>query len=536
MAKETMKEVNQVSKQDSIDTQVPGNPILENYPRILQRFRQGSVPGATPHVAPLVDSHGFFVGGSDQLYSRIGGLDKLFHTLIQGVIDDPDYAIKKDSRIYERMERDPQIWYCLNVRKLATSSLPWIIKPPASKSRDATALKLASEANKRFEKIPNVDILFENILNGLLSGLSVNELVWEVEKDQYLIKRHYPMNKDRFKFDKDGGLRMLDKSHPVYGKPMPDYKFIVQAFHMRDGSWSIPSDAGYLYYGRGLADTPLYHYFYFKVTALKFYLQSLERYGAPAKILYTGKGQNVALANRLHEIMLALKQDSVITIPGSPEEIKVEMLQTRASGMRNVFIDFLRYIDILITRCILGQELMTEMSTTHGSYAATQVHKSVFNWVSSSDKVHLVETMNRTVMRYDANLNTPDIDEEMRPLFDFKPSTVEDILPFLQSVESAQAIGLAVSERQVRELTGLREPLEGEAILEAPQPMMDPMGGLETNGESNGKSKSNLRRGSSAKRGGNGKIRDKKGTEMPQGRRTVIDQPKKSDKRRIIGK
>jgi len=376
-------------------------PMLEKYSEIREQFHQFGSPQLPVNYDKMNNQMVYHKqSGTPFLSQRFGKFETLFLTLTQGIVEDPDYAVRKDVRIYDRMSRDPQIFYCLEVRKAATTSLPWTIKPPKGQEKNQTAVDLAERVEKRLRKIPRFTVLIGNILDALLPGLSVNELVWKVNNDgEYVIKDHFPMNKDRFKFDRHGNLRLLTPQASNTGIALPNYKFITHTYRITDGSWKDPETAGYVYYGKGLADTPLYHYFYFKISALKFYLQSLERYGNPAKIFYTGP-QNRALAAKMSEIMLALKNDSVAAIPGSKgthgEGVSVDIVKTPLSAA--MFKNFLEYVDRLITRAILGQDLMTENVASVGSRAASAVHKTVFNWIAEADKNLLGDTLDRTLV------------------------------------------------------------------------------------------------------------------------------------------
>jgi phage gp29-like protein len=176
-------------------------------------------------------------------------------------------------------------------------------------------MKLADTAQKRIKQIPQFKEFLSNVMDALLPGMSVQELIWEVSNTtgEYIVKRHFPKNKDRFKFDTQGQLLLLQPGAPTTGLLVPSYKYVTHIFNLSDGSWHKPEDAGYLFYGKGLADTPLYHYFYFKVTALRFLLRSLERSGNPFKIYYTGPG-NAEKASKLDKILTALQNDSVVGI------------------------------------------------------------------------------------------------------------------------------------------------------------------------------------------------------------------------------
>lgn len=438
--------------------------VTERYSDIRAAFKARAEGGGPIPSTPLTDRHGFFLGQSNNfLTERFAGLDKLFYTLVMGIVEDPDFAVKKDSKIYEKMMRDPQIYYCLYVRKAAINSLPWTMKPAEGMEQDKMAQSIAQKTEARLRRIPRFSELLDNVQDALLPGISVNELVWKLgEQGEYIVKDHFPVNKDRVKFDKQGRLYLLSPQTPTTGMLCPPYKFIKHLFNVTDGSWMQPETGGYTYYGRGLADTPLYHYFYFKMMALKFMMKELERYGIPFKILYTGP-QNVALAEKLTEIMVALKNDSVVSIPGKKGDVQVDIAKTTRSG--NMFILFISYVDSLITKTILGQELMTEMPGV-GSYAAAAVHKSVFGIINEQDRMLVRDTLNRTLIRYDIQLNAPNIKEEYYPVFDFKKSPIEDTAMFLQTVESVAKLGIAISQRQVREYTGLREPMEGEEVVD----------------------------------------------------------------------
>lgn len=442
----------------------PTQPITENYSSIRAAYRARADGGGGPTGSVLSDSHGFFLSQPGNfLTERFAGLEKLFYTLVQGIVEDPDFAVRKDSKIYEKMMRDPQIFYCLYVRKAAVSSLPWIVKPADGMEQDSMAQSFAKKTEARLKKVPRFSELLDNIQDALLPGLSINELVWSVGSEgQYVVSEHHPVNKDRVKFDKEGRLYLLNPKAPTTGTLCPPYKFIKHIFNVTDGSWKRPETGGYSYYGRGLADTPLYHYFYFKMMAMKFMMKELERYGIPSKIVYTGP-QNQQLADKLSEIMVALKNDSVTMIPGKKGDVVVDVVKTARSG--NMFALFINYVDSLITKTILGQELMTEMPGV-GSYAAAAVHKSVFGIINEQDRMLIRDTLNRTLVRYDAQLNMPNVKEEYFPVFDFKKSPIEDTSQFLETVESATRLGIPVAMKQVREYTGLREPMEGEDVID----------------------------------------------------------------------
>jgi len=437
------------------------HPVLDNYDKVRQEFLTRTIVGETPS-RPITDPHGFYLQNPNFLFERYAGVDKLFHTLVKNVVEDPDFALKKDPKVYERMLRDPQIYYCLGVRKSAVSSLEWHIAPPEGMEQDEMARRIANECNKRLKRAPRFEELIDNIMDALLPGVSVNEIVWTYDKDKdlYIVKDHFPVNKDRILFDKDGRLK-LKQPGKWQGEYVPPYKFIVHVVNLADGSWQKPHTIGYSYYGRGLADTPLYHYFYFKMMALRYYMKAMERNASPVKIFYSG-AQNTLMAKKMASILTALQNDSVVGIPGKKGDMAVDIL--RLVGQPALFTSFIEYIDKLITRTILFQELMTEMPAV-GSYAAARVHASVFARISALDRKKVEETLTRTLVRWDIQLNYPQLKEDYYPRFRFKESATLDTAAFLQTVQMALDLGLDVSEAQVRAATGLRAPGPGEKSM-----------------------------------------------------------------------
>jgi len=445
--------------------------VLDRYDEIRHSYLQNSQPPRRRGTNFLSSPKGLTREGAFHpavLTSRYASFDKLFSSLLCDVVDDPDFALSKDPKVYARMQRDPQIFYCLEVRKAATSTSAWNVTPPDGYEHHPQAVQLAAACERRLRAIARQRQLFDNLLDALLPGSAFVELVWELEPTtgQYVVKTHYPIDKSRIKFARDGAMRLLQPRAPSTGLPVPPYKIINHTINQADGTWEDPQAAGYVFYGRGLADTPLYHYFYFKMTALQLFLRSLERNANPTKIYYTGP-QNAAIAGKLDSILLALQNDSVVGIPGKEGETKVDFIPPQARP--DLYLGLIEYVDRLITRAILGQDLMTEMPVV-GSYAAAQVHASVFASISQTDKEELEATLNRTLVDYDVRLNAPGTPVELYPVFRFKPATLVDASTFLTTVQQAQQLGLDVSERQVRDMTGLRAPKPGEALL-ARQPL-----------------------------------------------------------------
>ena len=71
------------------------NAVVENYSKTRARFNNPQQQNASK---PVTDSHGFYVGNNGNLTERVAGLDKLFYTLVQGIVEDPDFLARLDSQ------------------------------------------------------------------------------------------------------------------------------------------------------------------------------------------------------------------------------------------------------------------------------------------------------------------------------------------------------------------------------------------------------------------------------------------------------
>jgi len=393
------------------------------------------------------------------LEERYAGIDRLFSTYMMGIVADPDFAKRKDPRIYQRMLRDPVIYSALLVRQLTTAALPWDVES-VDESEEANQLALGYK--QRLSQCRRLSETFQNMLEAILYGLSVIELMWKYTKIGYVVERTYPVMKDRFTFTVNGELRLKTPSYPIRGVSLPFGKFIPHTHDIQDASFDKPDDAGYCFYGMGLADR-LYHIFYFKMTAIRMWLKFLERHGSPFKIAYVREGGTAY--DSMKEILLALQNDTSIAIPGMKgEDVEIETSRSGGGGAMT-FAGFVSdYCDELITRAILGQTMVTSVPKV-GSYALGQVQESVLSRIVNFDKSGIEDTWNYYHVSYDMRFNVPNAPEELYPKLTFRYREPLDVEMYLRVADGVRSMGLPISEQDVREATGFRTPTKGEAII-----------------------------------------------------------------------
>ena len=394
---------------------------------------------------------------------RFADIDTLFNAFVYGILEDPDYALKKDRRIYERIERDPCVYSGIQVRALALAGRRWDMVP--TEVGNERQVKLAKEVTQKVKRVRRWAECVRDMQDCLLRGLSVQEIQWK-DSEYFGTKvptQFHSVNKDRFVFDRLGKLRLRTRGNPVFGEPVPDFKFIPHTFNTSDGSWEAPEEAGYQYFGRGLADT-LYHVFYFKMNALRFWLKYLERHGIPQKIMWHPPHAG-AQADKIKTVLDNLQNSSVATIPGKKDEYEVEVIQhsSRATAGFEMFVE--NYCNRWITKVILGQELMTGVPSTGGNRALGDIQQNVFGWIINFDADCLQDTLQYTLIDYIRRLDYPQIPEEVFPKFRFRVMEPPDASSYLAAMQIMIENRVPCALEQAYELTGIRPPLTQETNI-----------------------------------------------------------------------
>lgn len=396
---------------------------------------------------------------------KVGGRSAHFDTLFAkyiDLVDDPSRAKRKDSDIQNRMRQDLQVLGCLNVRKLATIQLERQWDPAIA--NDPTASTVAKQFERWFDKQYRVSETMSNMLDSILDGISIQEMVWKLDEDRYefYIDRMFSCYKDRFVFSKDGHLALLTRSNVFYGELVHPWQFIKHVYSPSGGSWSNPSDEGRLYWGRGLEDF-IYPNYFFKTVVLNLYTRWLQRLSNGVLIGRYPRRDKEGQATAL-ELLEAYQEDEELIYP-SGEEWSIEIKEaTRAPA--DTYLAFIEYVDRQMSKAILGSTLIIDQGDV-GSQSLGEVHeRTTFGKISEFDRMGLEETMNRDVVPVMGQINH--IPKNLWPTFRFQTdATKPAAASILESMSILQSLGFEVSAEMVTESTGFRKPKPGETILQA---------------------------------------------------------------------
>lgn len=234
--------------------------------------------------------------------------------------------------IYDDLERDAWVYACMQKRKMAVIGRPWTVEPASEAARDK---KAAERVNAQLQAMDFDDACY-HLLDATLKGYAVGEIMWAVDGGEIVAREIRPRNAVRFLFDDQGAPRLKTLSASFQGEPLPDRKFLVHRFGAKDGN---P-------HGLGLGQK-LWWPVYFKRSGISFWLQFIEKFGAPTVLGQYQPGTNV---DELEAALARIAHDAGVAIP---EGAKIELLEAARAGT-GTQEQLIRYMDEQIGAAILN--------------------------------------------------------------------------------------------------------------------------------------------------------------------------------------
>lgn len=295
----------------------------------------------------------------------------------------------KGLKLYDELERDAQVFAVVQKRKMAVVARPWTITPASTSLRDKKAAELIQST---LESVA-FDQLCLNLLDAVLKGFGVCEVMWEMQGDMLLPTRFIPRDQRRFTFDDQHAPRLLTRENMLYGEALPERKFIVHSQGGKDGS---P-------YGLGLG-SKLYWPVLFKRQGIGFWMALGDRFGSPTAVGKYREGTPPEQQDKLLAMLEAIAQDTSIVIP---DTTLLELMEPK-NGNITMHEPLIRYLDEQISTAVLGETMST---TSHasglGGGGQANVHNDVRKELSQADADLLSDTLNNTLVRWIVELNLP---------------------------------------------------------------------------------------------------------------------------------
>lgn len=371
----------------------------------------------------------------------------------------------KGLKIYDELERDAQAGAVLGKRKLAVIARPWVVDAASDAAVDVQAAELVRSA---FESL-KFDRITVELLDAILKGYAVGEVMWEIRDGKVLPRDVKPKNQRRFTFDVDEQMRLLTHAAPLEGELLPERKFIVHRFGAKDGS---P-------FGLGVGRS-LFWPVFFKKQDITFWLTFLDKFGSPTALGKYPSGSDAKDQAKLLSVLRSIAQDAGVIVP---EGMMVEFLEATRSGSTDAYERMARYMDEQISLCVLGETMSTNAQAAGLGSGQADVHNEVRIELCKADADLLSDTLNDTLVRWIVEYNMPGAGlPKVRR--DFKKP--EDLVARSTRDKNLVEMGFEPSDDYIRETYGegwSRKPPADPAMFGLASPQADTPEGRETGTE-----------------------------------------------------
>ena len=412
-------------------------------------------------------------------FASVVELQRSYVSHFTKVLRRSDMALRKDRKLQRQMRRDPDVMGPLFQRQSAVALLDWEIKPededdPTQVEQAATLEKIIkTNLQKPFE-------FFSTLLDAVWYGPSAVQMT-PIMKDGYVVPGDwFPIHSDTLAFTEYGDLSVYvglryegEKDTGPYGQihmlDDEERQLVILHTHGRQGpDYEVPEEAAFAYAGRGLRDV-VWWYWMMKQTALQFWMTWIERYGMGIRVGTYPDGNNAA-KDVMEEVLQNLVGDVSVVIPRQPGENRDAYsidVQEPSSGHAKTFADLIEgYLAGQIKELIIGQTATTEATASGLGSSVGDQHAETFRRIVQGDALNLADSITRELVWRYHEMNFGET--EYKPRFRFSLEK-NDPREFMEAVRGFVELGGEVSQRQAREILGLTEPEEGEAVLSSQQ-------------------------------------------------------------------
>lgn len=293
----------------------------------------------------------------------------------------------KGLKLYDEIERDCYAYAVLQKRKMAVIARPWEVEPASSSRLDKKAADLVRAQIEAMD----FDHICMNLLDALLKGFAVGEVMWDVMGSEIVCVDVKPRDQRRFTFGEDFALRLLTPQAMTQGEELPERKFMVHSFGAKDGSpW-----------GLGLG-TRLFWPVFFKRQDISFWLTFADKFASPTAIGKYPQGTDDSEQSKLLRALAAISREAGITVP---TDYEVELLEASRSGAVT-YEDLARYLDEQIAYTVLGEAAGAKDSG--GALASAAILRNEVRLeLVQADSDLLSSTLNKTLCAWLTQYNVP---------------------------------------------------------------------------------------------------------------------------------
>lgn len=369
--------------------------------------------------------------------------------------NDPLLLEKGDpnGEMYRDLRRDGKVFACMQKRKHALVGEEIQVVPVEEGEAGLRDAAIVSGILKRCA----FDQVCMDLLDALLRGFAVSEIVWTVRDGYYVPARIVKRAQRRFRYVLDDvgvpRLRMLTRDAMTKGVELPDRKFIVHRVNPEDDN---P-------YGTGLG-LQLYWAVFFKRKGIVSWNKLNDRFGTPTPWGKHPRNASPKEKATLFAALKALSNDGVIM---TPDGAAIELLESKLTGAVTTQQALCAYMDDWIAEVILGQE--PRASGGGALSAASKERTNVRLDLVQADSDLLSNTLNESLIKWICELNGLAMCQVSREIAEEEDKKAES-----ETDKNVAEMGFELSEEAVREKYGEGWSKKAPAPTPAPAPGRKP--------------------------------------------------------------
>ena len=354
-----------------------------------------------------------------------------------------------DLAVYDDLLRDDQVHSTFQQRRLAVVSREWQVEPASSSRADKRAAEFLKEQLQELR----FDDLTDKMLYGMFYGWAVAECIWARDGAQVVAEDIKVRRRDRFRWDRDGALRLILPGRPE-GEVMPPAKFWT--FSAGGSTDDEP-------YGLGLGHF-LYWPVFFKRHDIKFWLVFLEKFGTPTVVGTHPSGASEKEIDTLLRAASAAATDAAITIP---EGMALELMEATRGGSAT-HETMLDAMNEAIAKIVLSQTMTTDDGS---SLSQALVHETVRDEVVKADADLVCFSFTRQVATWLTAWNFPGA---ATPTVWRRMESEPDLKELAERDELLARVGWVPSQKRMGEVYG--DGYERASQNSAPESRITPGG------------------------------------------------------------
>lgn len=294
--------------------------------------------------------------------------------------------------LYRDLRRDGKVFSGLQKRQLALIGKDWQVQPRITndaKARQDAEVVTAILKGFAFDK------LCSELLQALLAGYAVAEIVWTVRDGLVVPARVVTRAQRRFVFvqadaNSPPQLHLLTRENMLTGVPVPQRKFIVHRVNPEDDN---P-------YGTGLG-LQLFWPVFFKRKGIVAWNKLCDRFGSPTP---HGKYPRNASPKEKATLVDALRAMSNDGYLATPEGMEIALLEAKLAGNVTTQQQLCEYMDAWIAEVLTGQE-PARLGGGGAVAAASKERQNVRQDLTQADSDLLSETLNETLIAWICEYN-----------------------------------------------------------------------------------------------------------------------------------